>query len=65
MTPQNKTPTTGQTVEGPTKFQLSKQIPAHTLHRLIAIFSMRVLCLDDVLPLIVIVATLMVLEVAK
>ena len=62
---ENKTPTTGQTVAGATRFQQSKKILAHTLHKLVAIFSMRLLCLGDVLPLSVIVATLMVLEVLK
>ncbi len=65
MAPKNKTPTTGQTVAGASKFQKSKQILTLTLHRLNAIFCMRVFSLGDMLPLFVAVVALIVVELLK
>lgn len=65
MTPQKQTPTTGQTVAGATRFQQSKQILALALHKAIAIFSMRVPCLGDLLPMLAMVVVLIVLGVSK
>ena len=65
MTPQKQTPTTGQTVAGATRFQQSKQILSLTLHKAIAIFSMRVLCLGDLLPMLAVVLALVAVEVTR
>ena len=65
MTSKNKTPTTGQPVAGASKFQQSKRILTLALHRLNAIFCMRVFSLGDVLPLFLSVLGLIVLEVLK
>lgn len=65
MTPQKQTPTTGQTVAGATRFQQSKQILSLTLHKAIAIFSMRVLCLGDLLPMLALAVVLIVLGVTR
>jgi hypothetical protein len=58
MPPKNKAPTTGQTVAGATRFQQSKQILSLALHKFVAIFSMRVLCLGDLLPMLAVVLAL-------
>lgn len=65
MTPQKQTHTTGQTVAGATRFQLSKQILLRTLHKAIAIFSMRVLRLGDLLPMLALAVVLIVLGVTR
>lgn len=65
MTPKNKTPTTVATVAGARKFQQTKSILLLTLHKFYAIFSMRVLCLGDVLPLVLALLVLAGVEVLK
>ncbi len=65
MTPKNKTPTSVSALIGASIFQQSKTILKQAAHRLYAIFYMRCLCLGDVLPLLLIVAVLIGLEIAK
>lgn len=59
------TPLAGETAQGATKFQQSKHILEHAIHRMSAIFFMRVLCLGDLLPLIAAVLVLLAVEASK
>lgn len=65
MTTRNKTPASVATLAGATRFQQSKQILSNVLHRIGAIFFMRVLCLGDLLPLIAAVLVLLAVEASK
>jgi hypothetical protein len=65
MTTQNKTPASVATLAGASKFQKSKQILTLALHKFIAIFSMRVLCLGDLLPMLAVVLALVAVEVTR
>lgn len=65
MAPQNKTPTTGQTVAGATRFQQSKQILSLAMQRMCAIFCMRLLCLGDLPTLLGVVLVLLAVGVSK
>jgi hypothetical protein len=65
MTPKNKTPTSVATLAGASRFQQSKTILSQAAHRFYAIFCMHCLCLGDVLPLLLAVAVLVGLEIAK
>lgn len=65
MAHQNKTPTTGQTVAGASRFQQSKKILALALHRLNASFSELFPTVWSWLPLLVSSIGLIVLEVCK
>lgn len=65
MTPQNKTPTTGQSVAGATKFQQPKQsLPTSPLKRK-ARFSLRAMLLNHEFGLYGIVAALCFLGAFK
>lgn len=65
MAPQKQTPTSGQTLAGATKFQQSKQILSLALHKFIAIFFMRAMCLGDLLPMLAVVLALLAVEVTR
>ena len=58
-------PLAAQTAQGASKFQQSKTILSHALHRIGAIFCMRVLCLGDLLPMLLAVAVLIGVGVTK
>jgi len=62
---QNKTPTSVSALAGASRFQQLKTILAQAENRFYAIFCMRCLCLGDLLPLLLAVAVLIGLEIAK
>ena len=64
MTAPTKTPVSVATLAGASKFQQSKKILTIALHRINAIFCMRMFCLGDLLPLMVAVLLLTV-EMSK